>query len=171
MSIGRRDVFGAAGCIRPKAPQVLRARSINWGSGSRASLASLTLPSLRRKKYTRSDRTDLICTKPYIQTIPTKLTGFVTQKTGIQTVPSMAGCYHLNSKFSLGTGNAEARFFRFLNGENTPRRHRVQFPILASTVATLREARNQFLWPTGPGAGALVFSVVALCFSLAELTG
>ena len=78
--------------------------------------------------------------------------------------------YHMNPKFSVSTGNAEARFFRFLNGENTPGRHRVQFPMLASAVATMRESRNQFLWATGLAIGSLAFSVVALCFALVGLT-
>ncbi|HPG89179.1 MAG TPA: hypothetical protein PLD46_05965 [Hyphomicrobium sp.] len=71
-------------------------------------------------------------------------------------------CYHLNPKFSVNTGNAAAPFFRFLAGKDAPGRHRIQFPILASAIATLREARNQFLWANWLAASSLVISIIAL---------
>jgi len=78
--------------------------------------------------------------------------------------------YHLNPKFSVRTDNANAPFFRFLDGENRLGKHRIQFPMLAAAIASLREARNQFLWATGLAAGSLILSIVALCFALAGLT-
>lgn len=70
--------------------------------------------------------------------------------------------YHLNSKFSVSTGSAEAPFFRLMEGENTPGRHRIQFPMLAAAIATLREVRNQFLWATWLAGSSLVISIIAL---------
>lgn len=72
--------------------------------------------------------------------------------------------YHLQEKFGIRReNNVTVPFFEFHDGWDIDCRHQVQFPMLASAIASLREARNQYLVPTLLSAGSLILSIVALC--------
>jgi len=82
--------------------------------------------------------------------------------------------YHLNAKYGFEVtdyvGNEERKsrvdlFSLQVGGE----RHCVQFPLLASLAADLRDQRNQYLWTLWLSIIATVLSVLALGVSILDM--
>ena len=73
--------------------------------------------------------------------------------------------YHLEPKygFTKPDGSTEVNFFALEVGSD---RHSVQFPLLATVIASLREERNKHLMATWLSIAAIVISVVSLIVSL-----
>ena len=73
--------------------------------------------------------------------------------------------YHLDSKFSITKpDNPVVHFFLFQ--ENSDKPHNVQFPILASAIAELREERDKYLWGIRLAAASFVVSIIAILIAL-----
>ncbi len=71
--------------------------------------------------------------------------------------------YHLNEKHSFEQGGARVDLFHLQIGGQ---RHCVQFPLLASLAADLRDQRNQYLWTLWLSIIATVISVISLALSI-----
>lgn len=75
--------------------------------------------------------------------------------------------YHLDHKYGIDRTNGErVPFFYFKEDAAPSDRHQVQFPILASAVAQLKESRNQFVLATSLAAASLVIAFLALIVSM-----
>ena len=75
--------------------------------------------------------------------------------------------YYLDHKYSITRSNGSTvPFFRFVEDTVPDSRHQVQFPILASAIASLRDSRNQFLWATALGGASFFIALLALVFSI-----
>ena len=70
--------------------------------------------------------------------------------------------YHLEPKYGFKSGDAHVRFFALEAGGV---RHSINFPLMASVLASLQDESRRFRWSTWIAAGALLISVVALCIS------
>lgn len=74
--------------------------------------------------------------------------------------------YSLDQKYSIvRPDRSVVPFFRFVENVEVDR-HQIQFPILASALATLRESRNQFLWATSLAGFSLIVAFAALVVGL-----
>ncbi len=71
--------------------------------------------------------------------------------------------YHLNEKHGFEQGSARVDLFLMQVGGQ---RHCVQFPLLASLVADLRDQRNQYLWTLWLSIPAAIISVISLTIAL-----
>lgn len=75
--------------------------------------------------------------------------------------------YYLDHKYSITRPNGSiVPFFRFVEDTVPGSRHQVQFPILASAIASLREERNKFLWATWLAGASFVIALLAFAFSI-----
>lgn len=75
--------------------------------------------------------------------------------------------YYLDHKYRIiRSDGSEVPFFHFKENAMPGDRHQVQFPILASAIAQLREARNQFLWATWLAAASFIIAVLAFIVSV-----
>ena len=75
--------------------------------------------------------------------------------------------YYLDHKYSITKSNGSmVPFFRFVEDTAPGSRHQVQFPILASAIASLREERNKFLWATWLAGASFVIALLAFAFSI-----
>lgn len=75
--------------------------------------------------------------------------------------------YYLDHKYSIIKPNGSmVPFFRFVEDTVTGCRHQVQFPILASAIASLREERNKFLWATWLAGASFLIALLAFAFSM-----
>lgn len=80
--------------------------------------------------------------------------------------------YHLQEKYGLRRGDGIlVPFFEFHDDAPIEWRHQIHFPMLAAAIASLREARIQYLIPTWLAAGSLAFSMIALCVGFLNLGG
>jgi hypothetical protein len=71
--------------------------------------------------------------------------------------------YHLEKKYGYTQDDgSKVRFFALAAGKD---RHCVNFPYLASVLATLRQEKQKFTITTWISVGAAVISVVSLCVS------
>lgn len=73
--------------------------------------------------------------------------------------------YHLDNKFSFTKRDGSLVPF-FLFQENSDQPHNVQFPILASAIAELREERDKYLWGIRLATASFVVSIIALLIAL-----
>lgn len=74
--------------------------------------------------------------------------------------------YHLNAKHGFDLDGSRVDLFLMQVGGE---RHCVQFPLLASLAADLRDQRNQYLWTLWLSIIATVLSVLALGVSILDL--
>jgi hypothetical protein len=73
--------------------------------------------------------------------------------------------YHLEKKFGYKQADGSSvHFFALAIGAD---RHCINFPLLGSVLAGLRQERNRNLWAVGLGVTSLVVSIVSLVFSIA----
>lgn len=74
--------------------------------------------------------------------------------------------YHLESKYgSIQPDGARICFFILKAGED---KHAVQFPLLASVIADLREARKKHLIATWLSVAALIVSAISIGIAMAK---
>ena len=72
--------------------------------------------------------------------------------------------YHLEPKYGFTQDNdSKVHFFALSVGIDT---HCIQFPLLASLIASLREERSKHLIATWLSAAALVVSVISIAISI-----
>jgi hypothetical protein len=77
--------------------------------------------------------------------------------------------YHLDHKYGIISKDGDkVPFFLFVENSTPEICHQVQFPILASAIAELRETRNQFLWATCLAAASFIIALLALIVSIAS---
>ena len=70
--------------------------------------------------------------------------------------------YYLEHKYGIvRSDGTKVPFFRFVENTVPGKRHQVQFPILASAIASLRESRNQYLWATGLAGASFIIALLA----------
>jgi len=75
--------------------------------------------------------------------------------------------YYLDHKYSIIKPNGGlVPFFRFVEDTVPTSRHQVQFPILASAIASLREERNKFLWATWLAGASFLIALLAFAVSI-----
>lgn len=75
--------------------------------------------------------------------------------------------YYLEDKYGIVRADgSRVPFFRFVEDSAPSDRHQVQFPILASAIASLRESRNQFLWATWIAVASFIIALLALIVGL-----
>jgi hypothetical protein len=74
--------------------------------------------------------------------------------------------YHLNAKHSFDQDGSRVDLFCLQVGGE---RHCIQFPLLASLAADLRDQRNQYLWTLWLSIIATVLSVLALGVSILDM--
>ena len=73
--------------------------------------------------------------------------------------------YYLSEKYSYKTGeSAWVRFFS-LNAGN--RGHCVNFPLMASVLASMREENSKFVWATSLSVLAIIISIASLVINIA----
>jgi hypothetical protein len=70
--------------------------------------------------------------------------------------------YYLDHKYGITRSDGgRVPFFRFVEDTVPGSRHQVQFPILASAIASLRDARNRYLWATGLAGASFIIALLA----------
>jgi len=75
--------------------------------------------------------------------------------------------YYLDHKYSIVRGDgSKVPFFRFVENTTPQSRDQVQFPVLASAIASLRESRNQFLWATALAGASFLIALLAFIVSI-----
>jgi len=73
--------------------------------------------------------------------------------------------YYLNKRYSYSTGdNARVEFFAFKVGSDSKA---INFPLLASVLASIHEEQSKFVWATGLSITALIISILAPILSYA----
>lgn len=76
--------------------------------------------------------------------------------------------YYLDHKYGIiRADGSKVPFFLFVENTSADKCHQVQFPILASAIAGLRESRNQYLWATGLAGASFIIALFAFIFGVA----
>lgn len=71
--------------------------------------------------------------------------------------------YYLNEKYGYQTGeNTYVHLFALKVGSDS---HAVNFPLLGSVLASMREEQSKFLWATGLSIAAVIISIVSAVLS------
>ena len=72
--------------------------------------------------------------------------------------------YHMEQKYGFtDPEGSKVPFFAVRVGSD---KHAIQFPLLASILASLREEQNRYLWATWLSIAALALSVVSVVLSI-----
>lgn len=74
--------------------------------------------------------------------------------------------YYLNERYGYPTGeNTRVEFFAIKAGSDV---HAINFPLLGSVLASMREEQSKFLWATGLSIVAVIISIVSAVLSHAQ---
>ena len=73
--------------------------------------------------------------------------------------------YYLNKRYSYSTGdNTRVEFFALKVGSDSKA---INFPLLASVLASIHEEQSKFVWATGLSITAIIISILAPAISYA----